>query len=65
MIRFSPLLCVVLLTVGQLAPAADRAAAWQLTLRPGRPGAVFDVTETPRVTALVRNVAGRDQAASV
>ncbi len=57
--------CVALLACGNFLWAAEPQAAWQLTLRATQPGAVFDVAERPRVTALVRNLSGRDQAAKV
>ena len=54
---------VILISLANALAAAEPPAAWQLTLRAGRPGAVFDVAETPRVTAFVRNLSGRDPAA--
>ncbi len=57
--------CIAMFVAVNAVGAAEPPAAWQLTLRAARPGAVFDVAETPRVTALVRNLSGRDQAAKV
>ncbi len=54
---------VALMTICLVAGA--QAATWDLSLRPARDGAVFDVAEEPHVTATVKNVGGTEQAASV
>jgi hypothetical protein len=58
-------LVAALMAFGNVLWAAAPPAAWQLTLRPARPGAVFDVAETPCMTAIVQNASGREQAAKV
>ena len=58
-------LAVALIALADALAAAEPPATWQLSLRAARPAAVFDVAETPRVTVLVRNVAGRDPAAKI
>jgi hypothetical protein len=45
--------------------AQDTPPAWKLTLRPARPGAVFDVAEEPRVITRVRNEASAEPAATL
>ena len=50
--RFAVVFSAALIALGSSLGAAEPPAAWQLTLRAARPGAVFDVAETPCVTAL-------------
>jgi len=45
--------------------AQESPPAWRLTLRPARPGSVFDVAEEPRVIAVVRNETSDEPAATV
>ena len=47
-------------TSGEAGPSP-----WEVTLRPGRPAAVFDVAEDPWLSAVVRNVAGREPEVTV
>lgn len=43
----------------------DTPPAWKLTLRPARPGSVFDVAEEPRVIAVVRHETSDEPGATV
>lgn len=61
-------LCLSLLLVAMLSTRTCGAATpppWEVTIRPGRPAAVFDSAEDPFLIITVRNVAGREPAVIV
>ncbi len=64
MIVRGAMLCWVLLGYGT-AVDSEPEGSCQLTLRPAREAAVFDVTEEAQVKATIRNVAGRDLAVAL
>lgn len=56
----------VLLLAALLGPIAGAgAAAWDVSLRPAREGAVFDVGEDPHIIATVRNLDGAGEKVSL
>ncbi len=53
-----------ILLAGHVCGAAS-PSPWEISVRPGRPAAVFDVAEAPSVAVFARNLSGRDAKVTV
>jgi hypothetical protein len=56
---------LVAVFLGGAACGGEAPVPWEVTLRAGRPAAVFDVAEDPTLEAVLRNVAGKDPTVEV